>query len=305
MPGAGAQPARGPVLLCSLLSAPLIQLPPAPPHHLVVPELPWAPSFWHPVGTPGRSGSPATPAGSLLLGTPTPSPPLPHRARWRRPGGAVPLGRRGIRSWEDLGQEGELPEEGAWKEPILPAHPAGIPVPWGAPPSPDGPCEGAGATSQPCPLAGRRQWLGPPPLPSSAPHGWARQSPPAQGRRGAREGAGAAGGARSGVRGERERGESAPDSQACAPLGATGSPRAARAPASQALSAGAGAAAPGPEEPWGLVFGGSRESAHPPVSASPERSRLARTGSALPGWTARPLCLSRPPLGGSLYSVPA
>lgn len=161
--------------------------------------------------------------------------------------------------------------------------------------------------SQPCPLAGRGQWQGPPSLPSSAPHGWARPSPPAQWRRRAREGAGAAGGARSEVRGEREREESAPGSRACAPLGSTGLPRAAQAPTGRALSVRTGSAARGPEEPWDRKFGESRESAEPggklqpSASASAERARLARTRLALPGSTARPLGLSRPPLGLPLF----
>ena len=40
------------------------------------------------------------------------------------------MGKWGIGSWGDPGKRGELPEEGAWKEPIFLAHPAGIPVPW-------------------------------------------------------------------------------------------------------------------------------------------------------------------------------
>lgn len=49
------------------------------------------------------------------------------------------MGKWGIRSWGDPGKGSELPEEGAWKEPIFLAHLAGIPIPWGAPSSPDGP----------------------------------------------------------------------------------------------------------------------------------------------------------------------
>lgn len=302
MPGAGAQPARGTsAALFSAFCSPFSS--PHPP--LKCARAPLGTDLLAPRGHPRKEGQPSHPSRKPLPWDSHPLTSSPPPSELEATRGAVPLGRWGIRSWEDLGPEAELPEEGAWKEPTLPEHPAGIPGPWGAPPSPDGPGEGAGATSQPCPLAGRRQWLGPPPLPSSAPHGWARQLPPAQGRRGAREGAGAAGGARSGVRGERERGESAPDSQACAPLGATGSPRAARAPAGQALSAGAGAAAPGPEEPWALVFGGSRESAQPPVSASPERSRLARTrGRRFPAGRRAPSAFHAHP-SGSLCSVPA
>ena len=76
---------------------------------------------------PRKKGHPLTSAGSPLLGLAGSDP------------GAVPLGKWGIRSWGDPGKGSELPEEGAWKEPIFLAHLAGIPIAWGAPSSPEGP----------------------------------------------------------------------------------------------------------------------------------------------------------------------
>lgn len=85
-------------------------------------------------------------------------------SRAERAGGAE----RGEEAAPNTWQLGAPPGDRCPERAHVPHTPAGTAVPWGAHPSPD--CRGSVQGRR----AGRGQCLGPPPPPSSAPHGWAR-----------------------------------------------------------------------------------------------------------------------------------
>lgn len=107
---------------CFILCFLIAQSPP-PPVTCARVELPGSPASC----IPGRKGIPLPQQEAHCLGG------------LEATRGQFPWGKWGLRSWGDPGKGSELPEEGAWKEPIFLAHLAGIPIPWGAPSSPEGP----------------------------------------------------------------------------------------------------------------------------------------------------------------------
>lgn len=243
--------------------------PHAPSPHLAACGAPLGAQLLEPPWAPQRKGHSSHPSWK-----PPPWARQPHSLLspcWGGPGGdpgQLPWG-RGRKKLGRPGKEGVLPAGGRPESANIPEAPRRNPGSLGRSPTPSRgwPWERAGATGRPCPSAGRGQRLGPPPLPSAAPYGWARPPPPAQWRRGAREALARREVRGAGVRGERRGGERG--RRASAPgLRAPGrAPRA--APAGRALSAGAGAAAPGPAQSRGLAIGGSRASAEPSGNPRP------------------------------------